>query len=332
MNYAPAMNVIDWLLDSDPAIRWQVMRDLLDAPAEAVAAERAKIAHEGWGARLLLLQRPDGTWAGGACFPADDDAWRATGEGQPWVSTLPTLQLLCEIGIDPHDPIVSSAVREAGRASKWEHAGQAFFDGEVEPCINGRTVRLGAYFGIDVGPIVERLLSEQLADGGWNCEAENGSTRSSFHTTINVLEGLRAFEAAVGHSPELASAIRRGEAYLLDRRMFRRLSTGEVIHPTWLTPAFPVWWHYDILRGLDYFCSTGEPPDPRLGEAIDRLTAMRLADGRWPLQHIHRGRVHFDMEFGVAPTETSTRGLGLPSRWITLRAMRVLRWWDGRLR
>ncbi|MFN8508466.1 MAG: hypothetical protein U0547_13025 [Dehalococcoidia bacterium] len=312
------MSPIDWLLDSDPAIRWQVLRDLAGAPAEAVAAERARIAREGWGARLLALQGPDGQWAGGACFPGGLD-WRELPKGQPWTATLPTLQLLWEFGIDPADARVRDAIAAVRDNGRWEHAGQPFFSGEVEPCINGRTVAIGAYFGEDVTPIVERLLGEQLEDGGWNCEAERGSVRSSFATTINVLEGLLAFEAAAGSTPAVVDARRRGEEYLLARALLRRASTGEVVNPSWLACAYPYHWHYDILRALDYFRATGSAPDPRLAEAVAVLRAKRAPDGTWPLENTHPGATHFALEDGD----------GRPSRWNTLRALRVLAWYEA---
>jgi len=198
------MTVLEWLLDSDPAIRWQVLRDLVHAPAEVIAAERARVATEGWGARLLALQGEDGQWAGGACFPSPDQDDET--EGQPWISTLPTLQLLYDFGIDPHSDRVRRAVALVRDNCRWEHAGQAFFAGEVEPCINGRTVTLGIYFDQDVEAIVARLLREQLEDGGWNCEAERGSVRSSFHTTICVLEGLLEYEKAKGATAAVTDA------------------------------------------------------------------------------------------------------------------------------
>ena len=308
------MTVLDWLLDSDPAIHWQVLRDLVHAPADVVAAERARIATEGWGARLLELQGEDGQWAGGACFPARSFNWRAENLGQPWISTLPTLQLLHDFGIDPRSDRVRRALVLVREGCHWEHAGQPFFSGEVEPCINGRTVTLGTYFGENVDGIVGRLVTEQLEDGGWNCEAENGSVRSSFATTINVLEGLLAHERATGGSPESIAARRRGEEYLLERKLFRRKSTGEVVDPAWLQFSFPIRWHYDVLRALEYFRSAGEAPDSRMGEAIDLLRSKRQADGTWLLENTHPGKVHFQLEDGE----------GRPSRWNTLRALRVL--------
>ena len=309
---------LEWLLDSDPAIRWQVLRDLADAPTEVVAAERVRVATEGWGARLLELQGEDGQWAGGACFPAE--GWRRKEEpGQPWTSTLPTLQLLYDFGIDPSADRVSQAVTKVRDRCRWEHAGQPFFSGEVEPCINGRTVTLGAYFGQNVNDVVTRLLGEQLADGGWNCEVENGSVRSSFATTINVLEGLLAHQRATGGSAESIAARRRGEEYLLERRLFRRKSTGEVVNPAWLQFSFPVRWRYDVLRALEHFRSVGDPPDPRTEEAIELVRSKRRPDGRWPLENTHPGKIHFELEGGDSR----------PSRWNTLRALRVLKWYEG---
>jgi hypothetical protein len=312
------MAVLDWLLDSDPALRWQVLRDLVHAPDEVVAAERARVATEGWGAMLLALQGDDGQWAGGACFPARSLNWRAENQGQPWTATLPTLQLLHDLGIDASAERVRRAVTRVGQHCRWEHAGQPFFSGEVEPCINGRTVTLGIYFGQNPDPIIARLLAEQLADGGWNCEAENGSVRSSFHTTINVLEGLLAHERASGGSPDTIAARRRGEEYLLERKLIRRKSTGEVINPAWLQFSFPIRWHYDVLRALEYFRSVGDVPDSRMDEAIDLLRSKQRPDGTWLLENTHPGKVHFALEDGD----------GRPSRWNTLRAMRVLRWYE----
>jgi hypothetical protein len=307
--------VIDWLLEGDPSIRWQVLADLTDASPGEVAAERARVEHEGWGARLLALEDDDGLWAGGACFPAS-----TTGDepGQPWTATMHTLQTLQLLGLDPASPSARRAVALVAANGRWEHDGQRYFDGEVEPCINGRTIETGAYFGVDVTAIVERVLGERLDDGGWNCEAEVGSVRSSFDTTINVVEGLLAFERATGGSAEARAARRSGEEYLLERGLFRRRSTGEVAQPAYLECAFPYYWHHDVLRALDHFRRSGDDPDPRMAEAVAVVRSKELPDGRWPLERIHEGRVYFDIEAPV----------GAPSRWNTLRARRVLDWWD----
>jgi hypothetical protein len=310
------VTTVDWLLDADPAIRWQVLHDLLDAPAAEVAAERARVEHEGWGARLLALQGPDGLWDGGALFPA---GYRGGEPGQPWTTTMHTLQTLVILGLDPTCAAARRAVDLVAANATWEHAGQRFFDGEVEPCINGRTVEVGAYFGVDVAPVVDRLLGERLADGGWNCEAENGSVRSSFDTTLSVLDGLLAFERAHGGRPEVRTARLSGEEYLLERALFRRKSTGAVVDDAYLDPAFPYYWHYDVLRALDHLRRAGAAPDPRAKEAVDLVRAKRRPEGWWLLDRVHPGRVHFAFEGGT----------GEPSRWNTLRALRVLRWWDG---
>ena len=297
------VSVIDWLLDSDPSIRWQVMRDLTDARPDEVAAERAKVAVEGWGARLLSLQAPDGKWGGGAALPG-------------WTSTNHTLWLLRGMGIDPADAGVRRAIALVRERVRWEYDDLRFFDGEVEPCINGTAVMVGSYFGEDVSRVAERLLGEQMADGGWNCEQERGSTRGSFDTTIRVLEGLLEYERASGGSAPVTTARERGEQYLLERRLLRRLSTGEVIDPSYTQFSFPPGWHYDILRGLDYFRTTGAKPDDRVAEAIAIVEAKRDASGGWPLEKPHEGELHFAMDEGV----------GKPSRWNTLNSLRVLRW------
>jgi hypothetical protein len=309
------MDVLAWLLGSDPAIRWQVLRDLTDAVPAEIQAERERVANYGWGARLLALQGTDGQWGGGTYWPANDD----DPDNQPWTATTYSLLLLRDFGLDPARPEAVRAIALVRDNSRWEEGNQPFFEGEVEPCINGMTVALGAYFGETVDPVVERLTREQLADGGWNCEAERGSTRSSFHTTICVLEGLLEYEHATGGTLESREARHRGEQYLLDRVLLRRCSTGELISRNWLQFSYPTRWYYDVLRGLDYFRAAGSPPDHRLGEAVQVVRSKGQPDGRWLLENTHAGRVHFPLEDGD----------GQPSRWNTLRALRVLRWYEG---
>jgi hypothetical protein len=314
--------VIEWLLDLDPAIRWQVMRDLLDAPEPAWQAERAKVEKEGWGARLLAHQDPDGQWAGGAFAPVGDSQQDWHEHGQPWTATCFALMDLCDLGLDPGSSRAQRTADLVGRHSRWDEGNQSFWCGEVEECINGRTVKMGAYFGVDVLPIVCRLLSEQQEDGGWNCERCNGSRRSSFHTTINVLEGLLACEISTGGTFASKAARAAGEEYLLQRRLFRKLRTGEVVDERYLQLLHPSRWRYDVLRGLDYFrassVAAGAPADARLREPVDYLRSRRQPDGRWLLDWQLKGPVWFDMEDGA----------GRPSRWVTLRASRVLEWWD----
>ena len=263
------------------------MRDLLGAPETAWTAERAKVETEGWGARLLSFQDEDGQWAGGAFIPAGFDPREWTERGQPWTATCFSLTQLREFGLDPASERARRTVGLIGANSRWDHAGQPYWEGEVEECINGRTVADGAYFGVDVSSIVERLVSERQADGGWNCERCNGSVRSSFDTTINVLEGLLEYEKATGGIVPSRNARRSGEEYLLARSLFRRLSTGEPADGHYLSLLYPNHWRYDILRALDYFRASallsGAAPDPRLEPAIAELRTRRLADGRWPL-------------------------------------------------
>lgn len=316
-------SVIDWLLDSDPSIRWQVMHDLLDVPDSEWMAERAKVETEGWGARLLSYQDEDGQWAGGAFFPRDFEYREWSECGQPWTATSFSLSQLREFGLDPLSERAKRTVGLIGANSRWDEVGQPYWEGEVEECINGRTVADGAYFGVDVAPIVDRLVGERLDDGGWNCERISGSVRSSFASTINVLEGLLEYERATGGTPLSQEARKSGEEYLLERALFRRLSTGEPADKRFLSFLHPNRWHYDVLRALDYFRSsailTGAAPDPRLGEAIVYVRSRRLQDGTWPLDASPRGRVWFELEAVQ----------GRPSRWVTLRALRVLRWWTS---
>lgn len=308
------MTVIDWLLDADPAIRWQVMGDLTDSPPEEVAAERARVATEGWGAFLLSLQAPDGHWDRGTYRPGWVD------ESKPffdaWTATHFSLQLLHAFGLDAGSPEARRAVSLVRDNVRWEANGAPYFDGETEPCINGVALASGAYFGERVDAIVERVLGDELADGGWNCWAEQGATVSSFHSTICVLEGLLEWEHAGGTSPAVAAARRRGEAYLLERGLFRRRSNGRVVDPRFTMFSFPTWWYYDVLRGLEYFRAAGAEPDDRLTEAIDLVVEKRDPDGRWPAENAHQGPTHVPVE----------RSEGSASRWNTLRALRVLRW------
>lgn len=298
--------VVAWLLDADPAIRWQVLRDLAGSPDDAVTAERARVAQEGWGKALLAAQRPDGNWGDGVAIPL-------------WWTNLYTLVYLRDLGVDPASAEVRRAIDQVSSSVTWGewHGNSPFFAGESEPCINGRVVALGAYFGERTDGLVDRLLGEQLADGGWNCQAPQ-SRRSSFHTTICVLEGLLAHEQAFGATPAVSEARRRGEEYLLERRLLRRLSTGEVIHAAWTELAFPPLWHYDVLRALEYFRASGRAAEPRMDEAIGIVRGRRQPDGRWLLDVRHRRTLYPEIGGEV----------GAPSRWVTWRALRVVDWWE----
>ena len=323
----PERSAIQWLLDSDPSIRWQAMRDFTDASEGEIAAERARVATDGWGAALLAAQSGDGTWPGEPRFPE-------------W-PTLRTLLLLHDMGLDPASEPARRAVDRVQENVKWlmnitldelpkdediSWWHKPLFAGEVEPCINGRVVTVGAYFGVDMHALVDRLLGEQMMDGGWNCDQEIGSRRGSFHTTINVLEGLLEFERATGGSPAVKAARERGQEYLLSRRLFKQLSTGEPIEqdrkggPVWTQFSYPSGWRYDILRGLLYFRNAGAVPDERMAEAIEIVASKRDPDGRWALGIVHPEEVI--AEPGI--TE------GQASRWNTLRALQVLSWYSAR--
>jgi len=289
------------------------MRDLTACAKPSLAAERARVSREGLGAAILAAQRADGCWRR---------------EGKPaWVSTLFTLLLLRSTGVDPSEPAVQSAIARLEANCRWSHhdgrwdlrapefGGNSFFEGEVEPCINGGVLALGGYFGRAAERLAHRLAAEQLEDGGWNCDAPK-SSRSSFHTTICVLEGLLEYERAAGYAPEIAAARRRGEQYLLERRLFRRRSTGEVASTQFLELAFPPRYHYDVLRALEYFRAAGASPDERMNEAVQWIATRRQPDGQWLLDRC------YDETHAVGTGET----MGEPSRWITLHALRVLQW------
>jgi hypothetical protein len=308
----PKQAVVRWLLSSDPSIRWQVMRDLTGAPEDEVAAERARVADEGWGARLLDRQQRDGNWGGGP--------WVF----RSWASTMETLMLLRELGLDPDAPRVRQAVALVRDHSDWGpyHGHSPFFEGESEPCINGRVLACGAYFGEASERLVDRLLGEQLPDGGWNCDAPP-SSRSSFNSTLCVLEGLLEYEKANGPASAVTDARLRGQEFLLRRNLFRSLSSGQVIErdrkggSDWRDFAFPTRWHYDVLWALDYLRKAGVARDERAADAVALVAGKQRGDGRWMLDHRHAGRDHFRMEGRP----------GSASRWISLRALRVLAWY-----
>jgi len=304
-DYGPRPAHLKWLLDADPAIRWQVMRDLTGEAPNAIAAERSRVATEGWGAQLLSLQSPAGNWGG----PKED---------RGLLLTFYTLVVLKDLGLDPASKEARKMIDRVDKrlVFKW-HNNRPFLHGESEPCINGRILGLGSYFKEPNETLANQLLNEQLEDGGWNCEAPK-SRRSSFHTTICVLEGLLEYERAGRKSAAVTKARKRAENYLLERRMFRSLRTGEVIDKHWLRFSFPTFWHYDVLRGLDYLRNAGMKPDSRIREAIETVIERRHQNGRWPLNLLHPERIPLEMETGV----------GKASRWNTLRALRVLRWHD----
>ncbi|GAY15352.1 squalene cyclase [Mycobacterium sp. shizuoka-1] len=315
--------VADWLVDSDPALRWQVERDLLGEPAEVWDATRTRIASEGFGARLLALQDDDGQWAGGAFFPADFDFDHSSDPGQPWTATTWTLNTLREWGLD------ASVLRERrtaellGEHSRWEYDGSPYWSGEVDCCINAWTVANGVWLGADVTGIADWFLEHQLPDGGWNCEWVEGSRRSSFHSTLNSLKGLLAYEVANPRVAEVRAARRRGEEYLLERHLLRRLATNEVVGDWVYDFGYPIRWSYSALNAAEYFRTAalhdGTDPDLRMAEAIGIVRDARRPDGTWLNTGRQPGRVWFEVDVPA----------GEPSKWLTLYGIRVLAWWDA---
>ena len=306
------MDVLAWLRDSDPALRWQVERDLAGEPRSVWEATRARVATEGFGARLLALQDPDGQWAGGAFFPA---GFRG-GEAQPWTATTWTLNSLREWGLDASALRGTAALLAAN--SRWEYENLPYWDGEVDCCINAWTLANGVWLGAGVSGIADWFVSHRLPDGGWNCEWVEGATRSSVHSTLNSLKGLLAFESATGGTDASREVLLAGEEYLLERGLFRRLSTGAPIAPWVGEFAYPIRWHYDVLNAASYF-RDADRPDARLAEAIELIRSARQPDGTWLQTERHTGRVWFAVD---APP-------GEPSKWLTLLATRVLTWWDA---
>lgn len=321
---AEIADLTGWLLDSDPALRWQVQRDLLGEPESVWQATRARVATEGIGARLLALQDEDGQWAGGAFFPADFDfegPEAAPGAGQPWTATTWSLTSLREWGVDAS--VLEGTAEKIAASSRWEYEDLPYWDGEVDCCINAKTLANGTWLGVDMSALAHWFAEHRLPDGGWDCEWVEGSEHSSFHSTLNSLRGLLYWEQATGGTPEVRAARKGGEEYLLERRLMRRLSTGEVVRP-WVTEfIYPFRWRYSVLRAVDYFSRAaehdGEAPDPRMADAVEAIRAARQPDGTW-LQHSReKGRVWFDMD--VEP--------GQPSKWLTFYATRALNWWDS---
>jgi len=312
-------NLAGWLLDSDPALRWQIERDLLGAPEEVWRATRARVATEGFGADLLARQDPDGQWAGGAFFPAGWD-WDAD-EPQPWTATTWVLKDLREWGVDA--AALGDTAQRLEANARWEYDDLPYWGGEVDCCINSWTLSNGLWLGADVDGTVAWFLEHQLDDGGWNCEWVEGATVSSFHSTLNALIGLLDYQLATGDADRARAVRHGGEEYLLRRSLFRKLSTGEPFNEWTLSLAHPRRAYYNVLAAADYFraaaLADGTAPDPRMADAIEHIRAQRQPDGTWVQGHRLQGKVWFHVD---APT-------GEPSKWVTHQAIRVLDWWDA---
>ena len=315
-------SVVAWLLDSDPALQWQVERDLLRAPDEVWRATRSRVSTEGFGARLLALQDADGQWDGGAYFPGDfdfDGPEAQKGAGQPWTTTTWSLNALREWGVN--GSVLAGTADLLAFNSRWEYDDLPYWGGEVDCCINGDTIANGAWLGADVSELVSWFSAHRMDDGGWNCEWVNGSTRSSFHSTLNSLKGLLSYQLFSGDSTR--DLRRGGEEYLLERGLYRRLSNGKAVAPWVFRFAYPFRWQYSILNAADYFRMAsvidGTPPDPRMADAVQAIESQRRAGGIWIQAHRHPGRAWFEVD---APA-------GEPSKWLTLIGWRVLDWWDS---
>jgi len=321
----PVDRLISWLLDSDPALRWQVERDLLGEPADVWTATRARVATEGFGARLLAVQDEDGQWAGGAFFPAgfDFDGSDGADSGQPWTATTWTLNALREWGLDSGVLQERRTAELLAENARWEYDDLPYWGGEVDCCINAWTLANGVWLGVDVSGIADWFVEHRQPDGGWNCEWVDGSTRSSFHSTLNSLKGLLAYDVTTGGTGATREARRAGQEYLLQRRLVRRLSTGEMVAPWVDRFGYPFQWVYNVLNAAEYFrqASTllGEPPDPRMADAIELIRDARQPDGTWLQAGRPPGRVWFEVDVPA----------GEPSKWLTLYGTRVLDWWDA---
>lgn len=314
--------LIDWLLDSDPVLRWQVQRDLQGTPEDVWRTTRARVSAEGFGARLLAHQDADGQWAGGAYFPGDFDWHNPHPDdvgGQPWIATTWSLNSLREWGVDA--AALDGTAELLDTNARWEYDNLPYWGGEVDCCINGYTIANGAWLGAEVEGILDWFAEHRMSDGGWDCEWENGSTRSSFHSTLNALSGILAFEQLTGRpTKELR---RPAEEYLLERGLFKRKATGEPVADWVFEFTYPVRWRYSVLKAGEYFRNAtqldSESPDDRMSEAIQGIRDLQQPDGTWLQARRDAGRVWFDVD--VEP--------GRASKWITMSALRVLDWWDA---
>ena len=307
-------SLIDWMRDTDPALAWQVERDLLKVPDAQWQATRARVATEGMGARMLSHQDADGQWAGGAYFPAVQDGWQDE-PGQPWTATTWSLNQLRDWGLDA--AMLAGTAEKLAANSRWEYDDLPYWGGEVDVCINAFTLMNGAWLGADVSALAAWFPEHLLPEGGWNCEWVEGETRSSVHSTLNALRGLLYYERVVGPSAELTAARTSGEEYLLSRRLMNSRA-GEVLGD-WVTNiAYPLRWTCNVLRSTDYFRDAGIR-DERISDAVEVIRAKRQDDGTWLQGRVGPGRVWFPLDVSE----------GEASPWLTFYATRVLEWWDA---
>jgi hypothetical protein len=302
--YEPLVN---WLMEGDPAIQYQASRDLKHTNAQKLLAMQKRIEHEGWGAAFLSRRRKNGHW--GITFY------------QPkWTSTHYTLLDLKTIGLEPLNLHAVESTRmvmdqREGEDGGINLAGSLRFS---DVCVNGLILNYAAFFSPKhsrLYSIVDFLLKVQMSDGGWNCRyLDPTTTHSSLHSTLSVLEGLLEFRKSSKYRiRDILIGEKKAIEFLLRHKLYKSHRTGEVIDQRMLRFSFPCRWRYDVLRCLDYFQDAHVAYDPRMKEALDVVIGKQKPDGKWIVQQKHPGKVHFDME---KP--------GAPSRWNTLRCLRVL--------
>ena len=315
-------DLTEWMLTSDPALRWQVERDIAGLSPEVWRATRARVATEGFGAELLRHQDADGQWAGGSYFPAGFDFADAGGDkGQPYTATTWSLNSLREWGLDP--TVLTGTAEKLAANSRWDYNDGPYWEGEVDCCINAFTLANGAWLSADVSELAKWFPEHQQPDGGWNCDWVEGSVRSSFHSTLNSLKGILYWEGTTGGTADLRSARHRAEEYLLERRLLYTLSSGEQV-AEWATRfAYPFRWYYSALKAVDYFRAASQydkkSPDARLADAVEVIRSARQNDGTWLQGRRPVGAIWFDVDVPE----------GEPSKWLTFYATRALEWWDG---
>ena len=304
-------SILEWLMEGDPVVQWQVQRDLLDEESDVYQSTQRLVAEEGWGARLVGQQDPSGTWGGGLYSPK-------------WISTTYSLMALWRLGL-PHDnPQAKIGCELLLNGGFQPDCGIHFARSKVdhsETCISGMVLSLLSYFRIQdarIHKLVKHLLGQQMNDDGWNCRSYRGDTHASFHTTISVLEGLWEYEKVFGDDSDITEARERAHEFLWIHRLYRSHRTGEIFDSKMTKMPFPPRWRYDYLRALDYFQDCNASRDERMGEAIGLLRSKERRDGLWLVNSGMAGKVFFNLE---KP--------GQPSRMNTLRALRILRWWEG---
>lgn len=296
---------IAWLLKGDISIQYQVYRDLLGVEREDL---RKRIEHEGWGRGFLAQRQAAGHWGKSYYQPK-------------WTSTHYTLLDLRNLGIAPNNALIRASIDQIVATRKISDGGinPAKTTQHSDVCVNGMFLNYAAYFKIaeaKLTSIVDFILSQRMGDGGFNCRSNrSGARHSSLHSSISVLEGIACYRQN-GYTyrlEEMCKAEEAAQAFILRHQLYLSDRTGAIIHKDFLKFPYPYRWRYDILRALDYFQYAKASWDDRMEPAIAHLVSKRTKDLRWKVAAKYPGQVHFDMEIA-----------GNPSRWNTLRALRVL--------